>query len=133
MSLCADWCRHYNGLVKDVCEVGVRYSDLVPDVRQQANGLPCFWSNRKKENLPTCERREWPSRGELQEREEWIQEYIGYVVPLIGQIKKQHGRKNASGELECPRCRNQLRYTVAAYNGHTSGKCPTVDCLSWME
>lgn len=42
------------------------------------------------------------------------------------------GQKGVSGKITCPACSLPLAYGVAR-NGHTSGKCETEGCVSWME
>lgn len=133
MSICRDWCKHYNGLSNKGCGAGVGYNGLVADRKRQLDMLPCFWANRNKPGVPECAYREWPTEAELKEREEYIQKRIAFVLPLISQIKKQHGRSNVSGTPDCPICGKALHYTVVRFNGHTSGKCETEGCLSWIE
>ncbi len=48
-------------------------------------------------------------------------------------IKKKHGSVPTNGEVECPLCQGVVRYSIAAYNGHTAGRCETEDCLCWRE
>uniref|UniRef100_A0A6M3LAC6 Uncharacterized protein n=1 Tax=viral metagenome TaxID=1070528 RepID=A0A6M3LAC6_9ZZZZ len=67
------------------------------------------------------------------ERRDSLELEITSLGSAIKQIKAKHGKTNANGFIECPKCEGRLFYTVAAINGHVWGKCETDDCLSWME
>ena len=62
-----------------------------------------------------------------------ITEDLKMIDTLVGEIKKKHGKSNASGELECPKCGRLLIYGVVKYNGHTAGQCADENCLNWIE
>lgn len=56
------------------------------------------------------------------------------VLPVVGDIKKEHKGTNWSGVIDCPTgCGGQLGLTHAACNGHVWGKCSTEGCVAWME
>lgn len=41
--------------------------------------------------------------------------------------------RGGRGSLVCPVCGGQLRFSVAAVNGHLWGSCSTPDCVKWMQ
>ena len=48
----------------------------------------------------------------------------------LGKIKPDN---DISSEMECPKCKGILKYTISKLNGHTSGKCETNKCLGWIQ
>lgn len=42
------------------------------------------------------------------------------------------GARGVHGTITCPICGGDLRYSVAASNGHVWGACSTSDCVRWM-
>lgn len=126
-------CKHFRGISNgDKCAVGVEYLDF------KGKGLPCF----EREGLKcscTCDKREFPTEEELDERERQSKQYsidIGKaraaIVEAIGDRKKQSLR----GRIDCPVCGNSdcLSFSYAgSYNGHIHASCQTTGCVRWME
>lgn len=69
---------------------------------------------------------------------------MNFVISAIKIINKKHNNtpqyefpvsnknKGTKGEIECPKCKGKLHYTISGYNGHVWGKCETENCLAWM-
>ncbi len=55
-------------------------------------------------------------------------------IKALEAINKLVGKqRGVSGRLDCPNCGKGLRYSVAASNGHKSGRCETKDCVNFIE
>lgn len=97
---------------------------------------PCYLANRDNEGFVPCDKAEPYTQQELDEFDadaERSVQRMQRTMPLIARIKSEHRGKSWSGSVECPECGGALRLTHAAYNGHTSGRCETEGCLSWIE
>jgi len=61
-----------------------------------------------------------------------------HLFDAIKTIVEKHPERNqnnfegAKGIIKCPKCGEDLHYTVAGCNGHIWGKCKTENCLQWM-
>lgn len=60
-----------------------------------------------------------------------------YVIKALTAVKRKHCAEPTyappapvTGQMECPRCKSRLNYTVAT-NGLTSGRCVAAGCLKW--
>jgi hypothetical protein len=56
--------------------------------------------------------------------------HVGAAVKAARVATEKSGQH--SGEIECPKCKGQLQYSIARSNGHVHGQCKTKGCLSWM-
>lgn len=41
--------------------------------------------------------------------------------------------QDVRGQIPCPMCRGNLKYSVAASDGSSTGRCTTTGCLNWRE
>lgn len=62
---------------------------------------------------------------------------FGVEIKLVGAaikaIRADAADKNRSaGQIECPKCKGKLGYSIARINGHVHGRCETPGCLAWM-
>jgi hypothetical protein len=125
-------CRFFTGIQHETCKQGFRYDEVRDETRKALNRLPCFANGGDE---PPCEKREFPSRAEAVEHERAANERFANVciarAAIVDHTKKARG---VDGVMPCPICADgQLRYSVAACNGHIHGSCTTPDCVSWME
>jgi hypothetical protein len=133
-------CVHFNGIANDVCEAGVKYTD----VRARADvsrpySLPCLEKYNK--DGAKCDKCQMPTAEEVATEEaEWQKVFAGtqtarkaIVDHLGGPWKK--GMPTVRGCIDCPVCHkpDALRFSRAGYNGHIHAHCDTKDCVSWME
>lgn len=56
--------------------------------------------------------------------------FIGEAIQCIRVDAKEKNR--SSGQIECPKCKGKLGYSIARSNGHVHGRCETSGCLAWM-
>jgi hypothetical protein len=56
-----------------------------------------------------------------------------FMFIAITTIQEQHKKDNKwEGITECPKCNNDLHYTIAPSNKHIWGMCKTKNCLKWI-
>lgn len=55
------------------------------------------------------------------------------IFEIVSEIKKKHGKEDATGEMPCPICGGTIKYAVSKYKGHTFGRCSNVNCFTWRE
>jgi len=58
------------------------------------------------------------------------------ALVAVGEDAKKRGLKKGRGgigQIECPICKNILRYSVASINGHIWGRCDNAECVRWMQ
>lgn len=130
-------CLHFNGMMNEVCEVGVKYEDVRGPSRGPAGGrlIACF------NECDTCTRREMPTEADVAARIEEIncstvnftKARSAIVAYLGGHWKK--GMQGSQGCIDCPVCQQpkSLHFTRAGLNGNIHARCKTPDCVSWME
>ena len=123
-------CRHFNGVQNETCKAGVSYDSL----SVKGYGIPCV-ASAKDHTL--CAHYEALTEQEIAEEIAWEKAEMAKfekAMPLINRIKREHKRRDATGEEPCPACRiGMLRWSHSAINGHVHGCCSTEGCLSWME
>lgn len=126
-------CKHFRGIQHDTCLAGVDWREVTGgDPIGIATRMPCLVHN---DTTATCEKIEFPTKEEIeQEEREWNKVVDRMVIasPVITAWKRAHPN-GGTGTTECPICHGTLHLSMAAYNGHTHGKCETKDCLNWME
>lgn len=124
-------CRHFTGYQNGKCKVDVNYRTLVggPDVGWAAR-LPCLPSSSlRKPPLAECTHFTPVTKDEERAQKKEAQERFAVISKAIQAIQKTG---NASGIIVCPKCGENLHYSVAKSNGHVWGRCSTAGCLSWM-
>jgi hypothetical protein len=122
----ADRCIHFNGIMNDVCRAGVIYPNT--------KNLQCI---RNGDNWKSsCSKCEMPDEEYIDSIESEINksiERMEKIDPLVNRIKTKYKGKDWTGIEICPICGGKLHMSHVAYNGHTAGKCETVDCVAWLE
>lgn len=142
-------CKHFCGLRDKQCSAGVRYDDVTPRPKEPGCALriPCTlpekFDNRLSENQRsqlkekgTCEKFELPTDEEIAKFEASIREVIERhtkLDPWISSMRKKHRSTGFRGVVECPICQGKLHFTVSNYNGHTSGRCESENCVNYIE
>ena len=123
-------CKHYKAPIhNETCEKGVNYVELTGGERARyMRKLPCVKSNLSKD-VVACEKYEEYTDEELAEQERESKERWELTMQAIAEIKKSGKQR---GQIECPKCKGKLGFTVSGYNGHIWGKCEKENCLSWM-
>ncbi len=58
-------------------------------------------------------------------------ELLLYGVAVVKELVAFSGKE--SGVTQCPLCCNQVRFSVAASNGHCSARCETDHCINFQE
>lgn len=84
----------------------------------------------------TCEKFELPTDEEIKEHEAAIQAVIDRhmkMAPWISDMRKKYRQTGFQGVVDCPLCGKKLHFTVSNYNGHTSGRCETENCVNYIE
>lgn len=131
-------CKHFTGLLNEVCEAGVPYEQFRA-AREDGSGkewLPCL----KDGECVACEKRSWPTEEEVDAEEAAMEQSMQRTMKAITAIsidaEKRGFRKGNGGsaQMSCPVCEDgKLSYSVSSYNGHRWAKCETEDCVSFME
>ena len=98
---------------------------VAPEGTTGAN-MPCYPRNKA---IP-CESREWITQEEIAEAEAELDRRIAAIA---GAREAIVATCLAVGEIECPMCKGNLRFSVAKCNGHIHARCKTENCLQWME
>jgi len=127
-----DFCKHFNGTVNKTCGAGLALRDMAPGPDLGwVKRLPC----RSTNGVDTCDKREYPTKEEVDKFEADIDALINLSVKAVAAIKAVGHPKgqDASGIIVCPKCGGELHYRIAGYNGHVWASCKTPDCLRWME
>ena len=144
-SLCLDCdaatsCRHDNhegGLRSHEwrCAAGVHWFALVQPEYGCGLRSPCRWM---QDGTPVkCDEFEPTPIEECVAFDRAIEESdrrMKLVLPVVGQIKRDHKGKSWTGKVPCPTgCGGILALSHAALNGHVWGRCSTDGCVCWME
>lgn len=127
-------CSHYNGVQNAKCEANINYLELVGG---RSTGwvmkLPCW---RTKDSVVSCDKRQEPTEKQISDHYLKIKkatESMEKVLPLIGEVKKEHKGKDWAGTKPCPVCGGSLSLSHTGFNGHVWGKCDKEGCVNWME
>lgn len=148
-------CKHFCGSAaarmrghEGKCLAGVDIASVTPDPEEPGSAfrepcrLPEGWSSpafREKAaqaTRGTCPQFTLPTDEEIADYEAKVQECIRKSMlaePLREEMRKKYRHTGFGGTVVCPVCEGTLHMTVSSYNGHTSGKCETADCLNWIE
>jgi hypothetical protein len=102
-------CIHFNGIVNDSCNAGVRYKDLLGDGVGWAAHMPCLADDRSK---ATCEKRQLPTREEAviaeEEHERRIKQFLKDLSESICPICKQKVQQRQVGPCVYGTCGHRL-------------------------
>lgn len=63
----------------------------------------------------------------------YVQEAVTLINRTVATFTLANDSPGVSGVIQCPKCKEDLKYAKIFSNGHTHGTCTTKDCLSWME
>jgi hypothetical protein len=135
-------CVHFTGGQNTLCDAGLNMREVTgPPDEGWFLRCPCHDTSSWR-TLPegwvrsTCEKYTDPTDEQLADFEKEIQaeeDKFTKVVPIIGEIKKNHPN-GGSGKFECPACKDgQVSWIMSKSNGHTHGKCSTLNCIGWHE
>jgi hypothetical protein len=133
-------CRHYRGWHHDAtCEADINLRQLVggPDAGWVIR-LPCLAHFREKPENPRIECPEFRAvtDDELREDQATVEAAVlrmEKVAPLVDHLKTAYAGKTTQGRAKCPACGDKLSWSISGYNGHVWMKCPTEDCVNFME
>lgn len=134
-------CKHFNGVHREECRAGVNYRALAGEPQLGCmTRLPCIPAMEPKGGPRVeCEKRERPTREEAEQTVERGKQRMAQTIAALRivhddakakSLKRGHG---GNGQVACPVCQQQLRYSVADYNGHIHAACETKGCVQWME
>jgi hypothetical protein len=138
-------CKHFTGLQNNVCAAGVAYASVRMNGQFQYRYkyskavythracYPCLgkWNFGGE----TCDKREFPTREELEAEDRSFQEQFANTLKAREAIvAATNGKRGVSGQIDCPICNTgKLGYSVSGYNGHIHARCSTENCVAWME
>lgn len=124
-------CRRFTGIMNDTCKAGVNYRELVgPPETGWAARLPCLPnSSLRKPPLVECGKFDPMTAEEERAEKKEFKERFDLISRTITAIKKLG---TASGTIVCPKCGENLNFSVAKSNGHIWGLCTTTGCLTRM-
>jgi hypothetical protein len=123
------WCKHYTGIDKKVCQVGICY-DSIRDPSPDTFRYKCY----DPDSAVDCVSYELHTAEELAAQEAEWKDRWKYTLLALQQVKPMRKRGRSSvGTIECPKCQGVLDYGISGYNGHTRGKCQTEGCITWIE
>ena len=126
-------CKHYTGLLgpgmveHKQCEAGHAYDSFGPP-QPMRKELPCI-----KDNGQPCPDQVFPTPEEMAERERAFDEYFEMMMAARATIMDTGAKRGDSGTVECPKCGEDLHYTVSSLNGHVRAGCETPNCMQWIE
>ena len=136
-------CRHFRGMMNDhPCALGIDIRQLVggPDTGW-ATRAPCrhIYGMRTTSDQPRvpCDHYRGVTQAEKDEVEAEMAKHLERLIiaqPVVDAFRLRHKRENAQETVVCPTgCGGRLTLSIAACNGHVSGRCSTPGCLAWME
>ena len=148
-------CKHFCGSAaarmgghEGKCLAGVDIASVTPNPEEPGSAfrepcrLPEGWSSpsfRQKAaqaTRGTCEKFELPTDEEIAKHEASIREVVERHMkldPWISGMRKKYRQTGFQGIVECPICQGKLHFTVSTYNGHTSGRCESENCVNYIE
>lgn len=125
-------CKYFRSPVHHTsCKLNINYRDLAgePQVSYLAR-LPCSNSMKLKDPV-SCESKVKYTADEMKAIEKELTERAENFSKAISAIKKLKNNPQ-HGDIECPKCKKRLYFSIAKSNGHIWGKCESEKCLSWM-
>jgi hypothetical protein len=141
------WCVHYQRAPgspkREACKKGIVYDDLA-EVATKGNfgsalRLPCVRRSGSPvagQEVAHCEHLQFPTLEESQKHEDEMHAYIESltaVTQALTPIRKANRGKDASGTIECPKCKGKLHWRHVGYNNHMRVQCETPECCNWIE
>lgn len=133
------WCRHHSSPapLTDHCALGVDIGSMVKRGTQGAfYKLPCHDLSEPGIQKAECVKCSFFTDKEIaakaEEDRKWLDKFNERLIkmaPLLGRLKD---RKGKSGSCNCPICGETARWSCAP-NGHIRMKCPTEDCVNFVE
>ena len=126
-----DSCKYFTSPIHNTeCKKGINYRKLAGEPREgYLARIPCAGSSPLRKGNISCELKENYTKEEILAQETEMKIQSEMICKAINEIKKI---KTQSGHIECPKCKNQLSFSVAKLNGHIWGRCKTEGCLAWM-
>ena len=113
----ASKCKHFNGIMNDCCNIGIKYSDVRVGKPYQ---FPCIKTGG------SCSKAEYLTQEEVKNKLAEFAKREEVAVGAYVKVKEHYkNTKQNPGQLPCE-CGGQLNYTVAESNGHIWLKCK--DC-----
>ena len=132
-----DHCKHYDGreitIGKGKCRVGIdpRVSYCAGKSLGMIRRIPCLKSNV---DAPPCHLAEFPTREEVDAQNAAFSAYVDDFLKWMPIAREAMlATKSDGGCMDCPKCKQGLRWAKDRGNGHIHAKCDTEGCLSWME
>jgi len=132
------WCVHYQrpaGAPEPSCDAGVPMTtwDKTPFALR-----PCYLtdSGESKPGAVECPHLRRPTKEEIDAHLLWRGKRLQLMATVMEGVydwRVAHRGKSASAIIECPACKGQLHVSIAANNGHMSGRCETPGCAAWIE
>lgn len=128
-------CKHFTGIQHDECKLGVNYKALAGGVVGYGAHIPCTGrTSICKDPIAKCDKIETYTVEEEKAWKKELDEEFKFMNAAIKAIR-EHDKANQDKSprlIECPKCKGDLRYSIAKLNGHIWGKCETEGCLQWM-
>lgn len=122
-------CRHFTGIMKKTCKIGIEY-ESIKDNSVRPYRLICCEAG----SYVPCARYEPYTAEEIAEQERLHAEQLEHLVAALSRIREINGSlRGVSGSIDCPKCGERLHYSISSYNGHVHGKCETDGCISWAQ
>lgn len=93
--------------------------------------------DRKGEVVIPCPLRQAPTDEQVHayrlDNDEWLKKaFVALRVAAEWRVQPKPDN-DRSDVVECPVCEGKLHLYQSSRNGHTSGKCETNGCISWIE
>lgn len=138
------WCIHYQRAPgspkREACKKGIVYDEVATKGHfGSALRLPCvrgLGRPAEGQEVAHCPHLQFPTLEESQAHEKEIQAYIEgltIVGTALVPIRRTHKGRDASGTIECPKCKGKLHWRHAGYNNHMRVCCETPECVNWIE
>jgi hypothetical protein len=129
-------CKHYDGraaIHDKPCRAGVdaRVSFCDGETFGMFNRIPCIKTNV---DAPHCHLAEFPTPEEVAASDAAFEAHLTDFMKWMPLARAAMiATKSDGGCIDCPKCKQGLRWSRSRGNGHIHAKCDTEGCLSWME
>ena len=120
-------CKHFNGVQNKTCKAGVTYD-------KNFSALPCTSNVRRvKTESMACDKFSQITEQMRKKEKEESDKRFKLIMETIALIKEKHGDdKGLSDQIECPKCKGRLGYSISGYNGHIHACCEN-KCVAFMQ